>query len=210
MNLDFIINLEQALKSPLPGRKAQVKMAPGQGELYYEVPDSHNVACVLALLFPRNSEWHIAFIERNSHKNDKHSGQISFPGGKMEVSDSSHSFCALRETEEEIGIDKSDIKILAKLTELFVFVSKYNVHPFVGDCEVEPNFVPQASEVKKIIEVPVTHFTSGEYLSRKDIHVRNIVIKDVPFYKLNGHVLWGATAMMMSELTEIMRSIQGT
>ena len=210
MDRTLINKLKKAFEAPLPGKKAQSLMAPVERDAYYQVPESHKIACVLALLFPINSIWHIAFIERNHHIKDKHSGQVSFPGGGLKSSDPDYQYCALRETEEEIGVPQKEVKILGKLSKLYVFVSNYVVHPFVGYCKNEPDFFPQESEVKNILKIPLTHFSLGRNKSVKDIMVRNMILADVPFYDLDGFDLWGATAMMMSELNEIIDSFNKT
>ena len=205
MDIAFIHKLTKAFDHPLPGKSSHAKMAPIHRDTYYNVPENYLTACVLALIFPKRDEWHLAFIERNQHKSDKHSGQISFPGGRLEKYDQSFAACALRETEEEIGVPKEKVTILSNLTELYINVSNFKIYPFVGYCEEEPTFIIQESEVKRVLEVPLNHFISDQNLLVKDISVRNITLKDVPYFDLFGDVLWGATAMMTAELTDIMR-----
>ena len=211
MDIHFIQDLELRLNSPLPGEAAQNLMAPLGSEKYRAVTPDHKVACVLALFFPKNDIWHLGFIERTSdHPNDKHAGQISFPGGSLSPGDASFEYCALRETYEEIGIPPDMIGILGGLTPLFVFVSNFMVYPFVGFTTAYPEFLAQPTEVKNILEVPVNYLLEPKNKGFTDMIIRDAVLKDIPYYDIYGQKLWGATAMMVSELEHIMRSIDTT
>ena len=207
-DIRFIQHLNQSLSETLPGREAHFKMAPFRNHSYHELPKNYKTACVMALLFPKGNEWHTAYIERVHHINDKHAGQISFPGGKLEEIDNSLEACALRETQEELGINAAGVEIIGKLSPIYVYVSNFHIHPFVGFIEEEPSFIPEESEVNRIIEVPLKHFDAEHTTSRKNIHVRSTTIKDVPYYDLFGSVLWGATAMITSEFNEVIRRIK--
>jgi len=204
MNVQIIHDLETRLSQDLPGQAAQNLMSPVGAEKYRIVPQDHKVACVLALLFPKDNEWRLCLIERSSeYADDKHSGQISFPGGKMNDSDYSYEDCALRETYEEIGVAPESIGILGELTPLYIYASNFFVHPFVGFTTDYPRFVKQESEVKSIIEAPIDLFTKSKNKHTADIKVRDIILPNTPYYDVYGHKLWGATAMMVSELEQI-------
>ncbi|MFZ1749353.1 MAG: CoA pyrophosphatase [Saprospiraceae bacterium] len=206
MDINFIQDLEKKLYNTLPGAAAQNLMAPLGSEKYRVATPDHKIACVLALLFPKNNEWHISLIERAiHHPDDKHAGQISFPGGQLNESDYSYEDCALRETYEEIGIAPDTIGILGELTPLFVFVSNFMVHPFVGFTTEYPKFVKQDSEVKNILQVPLHHFTKAKNKGVADIEVRDQLLTDIPYYDVMGYKLWGATAMIMSELEHFIK-----
>ena len=158
----------------------------------------------MSLIYPEGNELRMAFIERTfSHPEDKHGGQISFPGGKLEEEDDTLLIGALREVEEEIGIPSDQISILGQLTDLYVFASNFMVYSFVGHMENAPKFIPQESEVASIVSFPINRLLTAEIIDTKDLQVRNIILKDVPYYKLNQHVLWGATAMITSEIVEL-------
>ncbi|HMP30624.1 MAG TPA: CoA pyrophosphatase, partial [Saprospiraceae bacterium] len=134
-----------------------------------------------------------------------HSAQISFPGGKLEDSDYSHSDCALRETHEEVGIDPSSVGIIGELSSIFVVASNFMVYPFVGFTSSEPNFEPDTDEVEYIIEVPLEQLLENKYIKRKSITVSNgTLIDNVPYFNFSGEVVWGATAMILSELKDIL------
>lgn len=200
--LDFIEKIGKQLERPLPGVEAQYRMATAFRYNRMPAPPTAVKAGVLALFYPKAGKWHIVLIERTSrHAEDRHSGQISFPGGRHEPSDPSMEYTALRETEEEVGVDAAQIKLLGKLTELYIPVSNFLVHPYVGFTEQHPGFNPQPDEVAAILEVPFEHFLTDRNLRKKDMTLRdNLLLRNVPYFDIHGKVLWGATAMMMSEL----------
>lgn len=200
--LDFIEKIERQLAYPLPGVEAQYRMATAFRYNRTPAPPTAVNAGVLALFYPKSDQWHIVLIERTSrYAEDRHSGQISFPGGRHEPSDPSMEYTALREAEEEVGVDAKQIQVLGKLTELYIPVSNFLVHPYVGFTEQRPSFDPQPDEVAAILEVPFDHFLTERNIRKKDIPVRgNLLLRDVPYFDIHGKVLWGATAMMLSEL----------
>lgn len=201
----LIKHLFERLKRPLPGRNAQLKMAHVTRSRYISAPAHARQAGVFATLFPKDDEWHLVLIERNPNDNDRHGGQISFPGGKAEPEDDSMLDTALRETEEEVGIERGSIQVLGRLSELYIPVSNFQVHPFVGFLDYQPDYRIQASEVKKVIEVPVSHFHQDATKGTTDIRInQHLSLKNVPYYKVDDKILWGATAMMVSELMDVL------
>lgn len=204
----FINKLSVALQQPLPGIEAQYKMAHSIRQNDMVPTDTVKTACVLALLYPKNNEWHIVLIERMSNnKNDKHSGQISFPGGRYEKADGTLLNGALREAEEEVGIDRTMVTPIGALTNLYIPVSNFMVHPFIGFTNDTPKFIAQPTEVKSILEVPFSSFQNPENVKLKDLKLtQNILLKRVPYFDIQNHVVWGATAMIMSELLEIVKN----
>lgn len=205
MKLTLINTLEKKLRNPLPGVEAHKVLSPANHKDYLNIRDDHRIASVLLLLFPKNGEWHITYIQRpTNNPDDRHAGQISFPGGKMEDSDQSLQYCALRETHEEIGITPNKVEILGQLSDLYVHVSNFMVYPFVGFMKDNYEFNKQLSEVKEIIEVPLSYLTQKDILKKGSIHIRNMIINNVPYYDLYGKKLWGATAMMTSEFLHLL------
>ncbi len=202
----FIDRLSAALANPLPGREAQFLMA--HPKRYHEVtvPDNAKLAAVLTLFVPKNGEWQVVFIERvSSNERDKHKGQISFPGGKFEEEDQNTAQTALRETEEEVGILAKDVKLIGELSELYIPVSNFRVQPHVGVLAYAPTFRLQVSEVSHAFEVPFSHFLDPSIRKVATIPLgNNLSLPDTPYFDLNGKVLWGATAMMMSELIAVL------
>lgn len=202
---DFSQNLKKQLTLDLPGWEYQSKLSPvpNQNQQYRTAPESHKKAAVLSLLYFIDHELYVSFIKRASHyEQDKHKGQISFPGGQLEPKESLLE-CVVRETHEEVGVAPSVYEILGKLSPIYVFVSNFLVTPFVAFANEIPSFQKDPSEVEDIIQWPVSKLLQG--IKHKDISVREFVMKDAPYYPLNEEVLWGATAMITSELLQVLR-----
>lgn len=190
------------LQNGLPGLDAQAKMAPMRQAITMRPLDNHRKAGVVALLYPHMEEMHILFIIRGYHPKDRHSGQIGFPGGKYEETDEDMLDTALREVEEEIGVVRSSIEIITPLTERYLIPSNFLISPFLGYMSERPDFVLQEEEVAGIVEIPISMFQK-DIKKIKDIDSPSGLIKNVPYYDLDGHTLWGATAMIMSEIEAI-------
>lgn len=201
MHAEDLVKLKTKLSTKLPGPQIQLQMSPKGMDKYRSKPSpDHRKAAVLVLLYPKNKEWHVVYIKRTSNnQRDKHKGQISFPGGKVESFDKNLAHTALREAEEEIGIEASEIEILVQLSDLHVFVSNFMVYPFVGIINSLPNFKAQLSEVADIIEVPLSYLLDKSNKYQTDLEVRGITLKEVPYYKLGQEKLWGASAMITAE-----------
>ena len=193
----------------LPGVEAQYKMTPEQREKYSQARPDSKQAGVVALIHPNDQdEYQLVYIKRTSkYPGDKHKGQISFPGGQLDETDISLEDAALRELEEELGIRRHDIELLGPLTSIYVYVSDFFVQPYLAIMDHAPVFVPEPEEVAYPISFPLKTLISGENKGIKDIHVRNIVLPKVPYYDLYGDTLWGATAMMTSEITTLLSDI---
>ncbi len=195
--------IKKQLQKPLPGKAAQYKMATKTRLPFKEKeqPLEVRLASVLCLLYPKNGQLHFPLIQRVITKRDKHSGQMSFPGGKIETTDKSYQAGALREANEEIGVLTADIKILGALTPLYIPASNFQVFPFIGYIDYVPTFIPQLREVAEVVEVSLAELTTPSTLKYKSMQFKNkYQIKDVPYYDVNGKTVWGATAMMLSEL----------
>jgi len=209
MDFTFVHALEKALTQPLPGPEAQYRMAHVARQGVVDIPESSRQAGVLALFYPHQDGWHIVLIERVTNANDRHSGQISFPGGRHDTTDASLSATALREAEEEVGVDANRIKLIGELTNLYIPVSNYNVHPFVGFTEHTPSFRPEEKEVNAILEVPFDLFLQKETIRTRHLSINEqITLRDVPYYHIKDKTVWGATAMMLSELLDIVEKIR--
>ncbi len=205
----FIDQLRQALEQPLPGPEAQYRMAHVARRGHQQVPDTARKAAVLALLYPRDEQWHIVLIERVTHQDDRHSGQISFPGGRHDATDPDLETTALREAEEEVGVTANRIELIGELTDLYIPVSNYLVHPYVGFTQYQPDFVPEEREVNDILEVPFSLFLKKDTVRTRHLTINpQITLRDVPYYHVFDKTIWGATAMMLSELTEVVERIR--
>jgi len=161
---------------------------------------------ILILLYPENDILKTVLIQRHSY-NGVHSGQISFPGGQREESDTDKIETALREASEEVGINPDKVKILGMLTNLYIAPSNYCVTPVVGFTDKLPEFVLQASEVKGIIQTPLFDFVKKETKKSKIMKLANGMVIDTPYYDIQGNVVWGATAMIISELETVILEI---
>ena len=210
MNKANIPILKRQFQLELPGAVAQNRMSPIADSQKYRVPSpNHKVACVMALLHPKDEELFVTFIKRAaSHPDDKHAGQIGFPGGKFEEEDESLVMCALRETEEEIGVQISDVEVIGELTSLYVYASDFMVHPFVGYLDYMPNYTPQVEEVAGIYEVPLKNLIDPAFKVSRKVRLSEGFHMDAPGYDVEGDFLWGATAMISSELEGIVQEVR--
>lgn len=207
--------LQHRLTKPLPGVESQRKMAhPARRDSIHvteQIPAGVTVAAVMALFYPRDGEQHMVFIERSSQNpKDRHRGQIGFPGGKAEPEDASLEITALRETEEEIGVRAADISILGRLSQLYIPVSNFIVHPFVGSIDYYPDFIRQEEEIAGIIETPIVDLFHHSTIQTANIPLpsSDVILPDIPHFKINETIIWGATSMMLSELKDIVLEIQ--
>ena len=200
----FIKSISDRLTKPLPGRRAQYKMAPDsrtERVAMVHINSKQQISAVLILIFPEYEIPTVCFIRRQDYPG-AHSGQISFPGGKNEEKDPDLWNTAIRETNEETGVKADKIKYIGKLTPLYIPVSNFWVHPFVGCLLNYPQFIIDKSEVKYILKVPLFEIMKQENIekSRQDIESNK---KEVPCYNYKGETIWGATAMILCEFLEI-------
>ncbi|MCB0686647.1 MAG: CoA pyrophosphatase [Saprospiraceae bacterium] len=206
--MEFRSALKERLKGPLPGRAAQLQMAAYAGRLSFDAPENPLRAAVLLLLHGQGPDHKTILIERVSHDQDKHSGQISFPGGKLDECDETLEACALREAHEEIGVIQEKIEVLGRLTDLYIPVSGFMVTPVVGVIDRLDALTPQPTEVAEILEVPLSMFFSQQTRQIRDLAIPNgIILRNVPYFDVYGKVLWGATAMMMNEFIQIVEDL---
>ena len=198
-------------KMELPGESAQFKMAPMErlAELKRIAVEKKSArkAGVLALFYPsEDNQTMLALILRKTYKG-VHSAQIGFPGGKYENEDDTLKETALRETEEEIGVIRNTVSVLKQLTEVYIPPSNFFVQPFVGITKNTPEFILQEDEVEALVEVPLIHFMDDSiktYQNLSTSYAKNI---EVPAFMLNNHLVWGATAMMLSEVREMLKEL---
>jgi 8-oxo-dGTP pyrophosphatase MutT (NUDIX family) len=152
-----------------------------------------------------DNEIFTVFIKRTEYKG-VHSGQISLPGGLYKHSDEDLKYTALREANEETGIEIKDVNMLGKLTSLYIPVSNIQVFPYVGVSKRRPVFKPDPFEVKYIIETPLSHLLDSENQKHKIMQIGENEI-EIPYFDMHGDHLWGATAMIMSEFLEVVKQV---
>ena len=204
-----VADIEKALAlHDFDSLQAQLKMTPIVRPIR-RPPEREGVARlggVLALFYFKYDELYLVLTRRRDDLNS-HAGQVSFPGGKREE-DESLVETALRETEEEIGVTPAHVQILGQLSTLYIPPSDFEVHPFVGFYNEgrHPGFQPNEAEVAEIIEVPLRRFFDPQIRREEPWNLRGTEIL-VPFFQLGSHKVWGATAMMLSELIERLQTI---
>lgn len=160
-------------------------------------------SAVLILFYPYRDQILVPLILRPKY-DGVHAGQMAFPGGRYEKTDENLIRTALREAQEEIGIKAADVQILGKLTELFIPPSNFYVLPVIGKLPYKPDFYPDPREVEAVLEVTLDEMMDESIVGSSVLDVRGVTI-DAPFYDIQGHKVWGATAMMISELLTIIR-----
>lgn len=208
----FLRQLRQDLRAPLPGRAQQYQMAPRPrpGGEFDDAPRADaRRGGVLALFYPHAAEIFLPLILRPTYPG-VHSGQIGFPGGGYETADGDLTATALRETYEEIGVHASQFNVLGQLTPLYVSASNYLVQPIVGWLDYRPEFNPDPYEVATLIEAPLRTLLDPATRRVEPWTLRGREI-EVPFFALDEYAVWGATAMMLSELLALpaMRAAPG-
>ena len=203
----FLKGLEARLKGPKPGLAAQLKMVPeprpGQ-KTYREVLDSCRRAAVLILIYPRRGRLHLVLTLRTS-KVDHHRDQVSLPGGEKERRETIIA-AALREAAEELRVGPDAVRIIGRLTPLYVPPSNFCIFPVVAAAEKRPRFHRAPAEVAEVIDLPLDILLDPGKVRREVWRLRG---QDtvVPFYAFGGHKIWGATAMVLAEFAEIIASI---
>tara|TARA_B110000438_G_scaffold76366_1_gene76554 strand:+ start:4169 stop:4804 length:636 start_codon:yes stop_codon:yes gene_type:complete len=198
--------LEERLKEPLPGTSAHL-ITKVQSKIEFNFPESSKdakKASVLILLFPDSNNIHF-FLTQRTLSVEHHKGQISLPGGTCEKNEKTIN-TALRETEEEIGVDKNEVEIIGELTPFFTPTSGFIVHPFIGWCNRRPKTNKQTDEVHTLFSASLSQLLNDQILELENWNLRGYEAK-VPFYNFDGHKVWGVTAAILSEFKLILNDL---
>jgi 8-oxo-dGTP pyrophosphatase MutT (NUDIX family) len=211
MNFDLFFNaVTNVLNVELPSISSHVKMAPLERVKMMEEnsydPSSVRKAAVMMLFYPKNEVTHLVLIVRNSYPG-VHSSQIAFPGGKVEEVDYDLKQTALRETHEEIGIHPNDIHVIRDFSSIYIPPSNFLVYPFLGISQTELLFTLQEEEVAGIIELPLSTLLDDSIISNKNLETSYSKLIEVPVFQIEEHSVWGATAMMLSELKDVLKMV---
>lgn len=204
--LKDIYNIESL---ELPAQKAQFKMSPPYREHLVKMQQDKiknaRKSAVMALFYPDETNiTKLILILRKTYKG-VHSAQIGFPGGKLERGETNLQ-AALRETQEEVGVNPDTIEVLKELTQIYIPPSNFYVQPFVGISKITPNFIKQDEEVEDLLEVKLNDFLDETNVITKRVSTSYNIQVDVPAYQLNNHLVWGATAMMLSEVKDLLKA----
>lgn len=210
MSLNYIAQLTSKIEEiPKPGLTAQLKMAPpqrfGTKATLITMPKNAKKAAVMMLLYP-NKDQQLCFclIQRSTY-NGKHSGQISFPGGKKEEEDIDFWATALRETQEEIGVNPAEVQLVTALSSTYIPPSNFYVYPYLAYANQRPEFKAEEGEVDHVIEVPLVDLLAESSIQNGPITASYTKEVIVPMFVFGTYRVWGATAMILSEAREIIR-----
>lgn len=207
----FLERISENKNISLPGEASQLKMSPPfRQKLLSEQKDKIKTARragVTALFYPNNKgETTLVLILRKTYKG-VHSAQISFPGGKFEKTDNTLDVTAIRETYEEVGVPKHQIEIIKPLTQVYIPPSNFYVQPFLAISQLTPKFIKQDDEVEQIVEVALTSVLNEDNVGLKSVMTSYNTDIEVPTITLNDHIVWGATAMMLSEIKDLLKQM---
>ncbi|WP_372745877.1 CoA pyrophosphatase [Lutibacter sp.] len=205
----FKNNLNKLNTFQLGGIDAQFKLAPKIRTKYKDefiYANNPKKAAVLVLFYPNENNETTFLLTQRAEYNGTHASQISFPGGKFDTKDDSLEKTALRETYEEVGVEINHISIFKQMTDVYIPPSNFIVTPFLSTINFKPNFIKN-HEVAELIHISLTDFLDENNVTTDVLstsYAKNMI---VPCFKLNNYVVWGATAMMLSEIKELIKKL---
>lgn len=201
--------LKKLKNAELEGESAHCIYSPPYRPLYtYDevLQKNPKLAAVNILLYLKNNEWYFPLIVRSENEHDRHSGQISLPGGKWEDDDLDFAHTAKRETSEEMGIDEHYVRIIREISPIYIPPSNFYVHSFVSYTKKNPEFFLQESEAVELIEFPITSLLSLPDQPKMMILASTRGV-EVPVIDFNGYIIWGATSMILSEFSKLLKNV---
>lgn len=203
---DLIKRIQEA---HLSGEDSHRVYSPPYRPLYsYEEILSRNprMAAVNILLYLKGQEWHFPLMVRTQNENDRHSGQISLPGGSREEEDENFAWTAKRETSEEIGIPTTHVRIIREISPIYIPPSNFYVYPYISFTGRNPKFTLQESEAMELIEFPVSSLLDLAPTPQLQV-LPDSRGKEVPVINFNGYLVWGATSMILSEFSHLLKNL---
>ena len=198
--------LIQYLQNQLPGESAQWKMAPLGRKNLNDLNDGGFRKAAVLIAFENSLFEPQIIMTLRSEYDGVHSAQVSFPGGKFDSDETDPVLVALREMEEETGVKRDRIEIIGMLSPLYIPVSRMLVQPVVGWIEAPVKFSPDPREVQRIIKVAYSELVSVKRDYANDLLQSGVKVNSIPYLNLDKERVWGATAMMLSELLELLGS----
>ena len=195
-------SIHDALTQPLPGASAHCLLAPRprHGWAPGQIPLEAKPSAALILLFPFSGEAYTLLTVRGDHL-PQHAGQVSFPGGRLEPTETVEN-AALRESHEEVGLDPRRVRLIGKLSPLYIPASGFALFPVIGIADTRPKFLCKTTEVKRILEIPVGKLSGAEGLHLGYRWYKNDCYQ-VPYFDVEDERVWGATAMILGELLTV-------
>jgi len=185
--------------------RAQQRMSPvPRGWQKRDTPPKQSA--VLILLYPEADDRLNIVLTLRTAGLRGHSGQVSFPGGRQDEDDDSFTATALRETCEEVGVCGDDISVIGELAKFYIPPSHYDVYPTVAYYDGLPEFKPNPAEVAEVFGFAVEDMLNSRFRHIETRHIQGYSVK-VPYYDVQGHKVWGATAIMLSEFEERIRQV---
>lgn len=201
--------LKRLKNAELEGESAHCVYSPPYRPLYTDeeiLKRNPKLAAVNILLYIKDNEWHFPLMVRSENEHDRHSGQISLPGGKREDDDVNFAATAKRETSEEIGIDEHYVRIIREISPIYIPPSNFYVHSFISFTKKNPSFLLQESEAVELIEFPITSLLNLPEEPKMMVldSTRGV---EVPVIDFNGYIIWGATSMILSEFSKLLKNV---